>query len=193
MRCLRARVRQRRGEFPAGHVLPESCLQKMDDAWVTLENAERMLAGRNRSSQWWGRLCNLRLRIFALHAAYKRWRKAILEKDERAMLPVFRLLAFRKQVDQHTHLMHLLKLGRAVWPDDPFRRMRLADYFVDAWEYDGNAEGKLARYKEACELLEQVMELGNYYILKKNNYGYLMEFRDKVVKKIKKHEIIIQN
>jgi hypothetical protein len=36
-------------------------LAKLDDAWCTLENAEKLLAGQTHSPLWWARLCSLKL------------------------------------------------------------------------------------------------------------------------------------
>jgi NAD-dependent SIR2 family protein deacetylase len=36
----------------------------LDDAWFTIENAERLLSGRSQSSLWWGRIALMKLRAF---------------------------------------------------------------------------------------------------------------------------------
>jgi hypothetical protein len=91
---------------------------KVDDAWAAIESAELLLAGQSRASRAWGRLCALKLQILAFHPPNN----------------LFRTLATRRQVQIDEDLRHFLRLGFAVWPDDPFRRIRLADYFLSAWE-----------------------------------------------------------
>ena len=93
---------------------------KVDDAWVAIESAERSLAGRTCAPQSWGRFCALKLQILAL-----------FPKTETGK---YRTLTSRRRTETDEELDHLIHLGFAVWPDEPFRKMRLLDYFIAAKE-----------------------------------------------------------
>lgn len=170
---------------------------RLDDAWVALEHAERLLAGKTRSSQWWGRLCTLRLRTFATHldpnymrpfvkdltrgirAKNKNEIEALVKLMQQERLTPFRSMAFRRKVDYPDLLISILRVGLAVWPDDPFRRVRLADYFMRAWER--HCEGR-DRYD--CKLLiEEALERCAYKIDTKSRYKLLRDYRNKMIKK----------
>ena len=118
-----------RGECSNASDLGRIECAKIDDAWAAIESAEQILAGRSRSSQLWGRLCALKLKTLGAHPAG----------------PKFKTLPFRRRTDHEEELRKLLRLGYAVWPDDPFRRLRMADYFIMAWE-------KWQNYKDAHQL-----------------------------------------
>jgi hypothetical protein len=138
---------------------------QLDDAWVALEHAERLLAGRTRSSQWWGRLCTLRLRVFAEH-----WNEERLKNDYDRCLPKLTskirseiapkrcaTMAFRRKIDYPNYFIALLRLGLAVWPYDPYPRLRLADYFMLAWRRWTNTPGKMSN--EVSELTSEARML----------------------------------
>ncbi|WP_367873429.1 SIR2 family protein [Luteolibacter sp. Populi] len=123
---------------------------RLDDAWASLENAERMLSGRTRSCQWWGRLCTLKLKLFAELCSES--------------IKKYQILAFRRSIAYRTYFVELLRLGLAVWPDDPYRRARLADYFMKAWRRSVRPEHKpRSIVAEAEALLKQALE---------NDWGY---------------------
>lgn len=97
-------------------------IAKLDDAWLTLESAERVLSGKSHSSLWWGHLHQFRLRVYATH-----WTPP---KDWPQELPI--ALAFRKRRD---HLAAVRKTYQAGWVAsraDPYHAIRLADYGLQA-------------------------------------------------------------
>jgi hypothetical protein len=174
---------------------------QLDDASVALEHAERLLAGRTRSSQWWGRLCTLRLRIFAEHwdegrlrALYASRRAADYGPATQSEIAPKRCatMAFRRKIDYPSYFISLLRLGLAVWPDDPHRRLRLADYFISAWRRWKDAPEKMpnetpALTLEARMLLEEAHKKGAYLGQEENpaTYALLNRYRKVVKNRIK--------
>ncbi|MBL9167624.1 MAG: SIR2 family protein [Verrucomicrobiales bacterium] len=146
---------------------------KLDDCWASLENAEKLLSGKIRTTQWWGRLCTLKLRLFAS-----------LPREEDLH---YRPLAWRKNVERPEELLRIVELGRAVWPDDPFRRLRLAFYFSKACvRSDG---GRMLRENPAASdvLMEKFELVGGYEVgkmpLLKNCIDGLAKFREQLRKR----------
>jgi hypothetical protein len=161
---------------------------QLDDAWVALEHAEQHLAGRTRFSQWWGRLSTLRLRVFAEHwseenlkAKFEIWLRKSRSASENPTTPDFgrkirdreiaprrcATMAFRRKIDYPSYFISLLRLGLVVWPDDPYRRLRLADYFMRAWSRWRNTPEKIPNEgpeltPEARMLLKKAYEFGAY-------------------------------
>jgi hypothetical protein len=146
----------------------------LDDTWVCLEAAEKKLAGRSHSSQWWGRLCTLKLRVF----------KERIRDEINARAP-YTCLAFRRKIEYHSYLNQLLQLGLCVWPDDPYRRIRLADYFIDAWQ---NPAGSVSQddLRQAKELLGEATKEEAGYPLENPDYSLLKAYRARIEAKIDK-------
>ncbi len=111
---------------------------KLDDAWVALEAAEQLLSGRSHSSLWWGRLFALKLRVYGEH-------------QDRRLVARYESLAFRQRI-QHDHVVHqLFDKGVLVSPSDPYRRLRLLDYYLKAVE-KVTGSWKPGRLERAIEL-----------------------------------------
>ena len=148
---------------------------RIDDAWASIESAERLLSGRTRTSQWWGRLCTLKLRVFG------RYRRNC----------AFRLLAFRRQIDYAEELTRVFRLGLSVWPDDPYRRIRLGECFLEAWARvnlppKGKSVADLST--EGKRLVRQALEDdGGYHFQESDSpkrYSLLIDYRYHVITRL---------
>jgi hypothetical protein len=124
-----------------------SCIHvaKLDDAWLALESAERVLSGKSHSSLWWGHLHQLRLRLYATHWTPVMNRPETRssptrhdaagqfhypERDWPGKLPV--ALAFRKRRDHLAAVRKTYRAGLVASRADPYHAIRLADYGVQA-------------------------------------------------------------
>jgi hypothetical protein len=94
---------------------------KLDDAWLALESAERVLSGKSHSSLWWGHLHQLRLRVYATH-----W----IPKKCKVELPI--ALAFRKRRDYGAAVRKTYHAGLVASRADSYHAIRLADYGLQA-------------------------------------------------------------
>jgi SIR2-like domain len=150
---------------------------KLDDAWVALEQTERLLSGRNRSSRWWGALCTLRLKIFAEHLDEKTLAREIPQPAFISKLAPISCstMAFRRKIDYHEYLVSLLRVGLAVWPDDSFRRFRLADYFVRAWK---RVDEDASITSDTRMLLIESLQPCATNLTKKEGYRLLIQYQD---------------
>jgi len=97
------------------------CCANIDDAWICLENAHRLLAVNTHSASWWGRLLAMQLRCFML----------IPPKNEFNSPPP-RLLPNRKAHDLFEMLQSIYERGIETSPNDAHNRMRTLDYFLRA-------------------------------------------------------------
>jgi hypothetical protein len=95
---------------------------KLDNAWLALESAERVLSGKSHSSLWWGHLHQLRLRVYATH-----W---IPSEKYQVELPI--ALAFRKRRDHVAAVRKTYHAGLVASRADPYHAIRLADYGLQA-------------------------------------------------------------
>jgi hypothetical protein len=105
-------------------------IAKLDDAWGSLENAERLLAGRLHSTRWWGRLCGLKLRCLLEQPA----NEPPIDKPrgwtdcDREFPETFRPLARRIQSQPFTQIYDLLRQGLASCQAHGSLRLRLVDF-----------------------------------------------------------------
>jgi hypothetical protein len=97
-------------------------IAKLDDAWLALESAERVLSGKSHSSLWWGHLHQLRLRVYATH-----W---VPKNDWPVELPT--ALAFRKRRDDLAAVRKTYQAGWVASRADPYHAIRLVDYGCQA-------------------------------------------------------------
>ena len=148
---------------------------KVDDAWSAIESAERLLSCQSRTSRSWGRLCALKLQIIAYHPPNKH----------------FRMLPTRRQIVMDDDLRHFLRHGLAVWPDDPFRRIRLADYFFAAWANMQKESTKRKLTEADVVLLYGTFDkcggeadLSGNELLRKSHLFYLQEYASKLKAKL---------
>jgi hypothetical protein len=97
----------------------------IDDAWVSLETAERHLSGRSHSSLWWGRLIALQLRTYALSADLNK-----CGGNKYVWIP----LCLRRRVHLESCIDRLFNMGRLMSHGDAYRVLRLVDYYISAME-----------------------------------------------------------
>lgn len=95
---------------------------KLDDAWMELEGAERVLSGKTHSTLWWGRLHNLRLRLIANH-----WHPGLDGCEQDIQFP-FRALTFRKAQDHFETIQKSYRAGLLSSKADNYHRLRLIEY-----------------------------------------------------------------
>ncbi len=141
-------------------------IAKLDEAWLSLENAERHLAGKSQASLWWARLRTLQFRVFAEHQFLdpawpfhfardqdtrdqddpaRRNGKGKFASGPQYPDPShpcrrFRTLAFRRQHDHAHFIRETVKQGICANPGDLYRFVRLLDYFLPAHRYATNAD-----------------------------------------------------
>lgn len=97
---------------------------KLDEAWVSLEPAERALSGKTHSSLWWGQLHTLRLRIYAAH-----WWRGDVEKSG---WRDYRACMFRRRGDHLRSVEKLFWAARAAYRQDAYHMLRLIHHTVGA-------------------------------------------------------------
>lgn len=95
-------------------------MARLDEAWLTLENAERMLSGRSHSGLWWSNLHTLQLRLFAEHRFIDEWaRKGRL----------YRIVAMRRQQSHQNYVEAIFRKGLGTAPENRDHFARLLGYF----------------------------------------------------------------
>lgn len=112
-------------------------ISKLDDAATTLDAAEHLLIGNSHSSLWWGKLYQLRMKIFIVHhvcitAGCERG-KADLELIRRAALPEgydMLPICYRRRKDYLSYLAAMLSRGLLASRDDPFRKLVFIDIYA---------------------------------------------------------------
>jgi hypothetical protein len=95
-------------------------LARLDAAWLTLENAERLLSGQSHSSLWWSNLHTLQLRLFAEHRFIEDW-------DKQGRL--YRIVAMRRQQSHQNYVEAIFRKGLGTAPENRDHFVRLLGYF----------------------------------------------------------------
>lgn len=102
-------------------------LARLDQAWVSLENAERLMSGRSQSRLLWSRLYALQLRVFDEHSYHP------AEKEIEKAQPIkYFTLAFRNRYSMEQQVRDYFSKGVAAAPRDLYRYTRLLDYLLGA-------------------------------------------------------------
>ena len=80
----------------------------LDDAWVYIESAERLLAGYSQSSLWWGRVSALKLRAYAQ-----------VRSDAK-----FESLVFRRKIQHDNQVVDLQQQLLLIAPSSSYQKTR---------------------------------------------------------------------
>jgi hypothetical protein len=107
-------------------------IAKLDAAWLTLEDAERLLSGKSQSNLWWFRLRELQLRVFAEHQFLDpSWPGNPNGSTDRPYRRL-RTLAFRLQRSHTPYTRELFRQGLSIAPGNVYRSLRMLDAFLPA-------------------------------------------------------------
>jgi hypothetical protein len=121
----------------------------LDDAWFTIENAERLLSGRSQSSLWWGRIALMKLRAFGYQAhvfgpdGYEEMR--MLAYRHRRINPQFMIRIFENA---------MLNNGTSL-----YRELRLIRYMAMCLVSFAKCGDDLERLRDMSEDLQRRLEL----------------------------------
>ena len=88
----------------------------LDDAWVYIESAERLLAGYSQSSLWWGRVAALKLKAYAL-----------VRSDAK-----FESLVFRRRIQHDNKVSKLHRQLLLISPSGAYQKMKGVKLAADA-------------------------------------------------------------
>jgi hypothetical protein len=121
-------------------------IAKLDEAWLTLEDAERALSGKSQASRWWSRLRALQLRVLAeqqfLDPSWPNRENSILDnkRRERDEILHLRTVSLRRQRGHADFVRDLFKQTLSVVSDDLYRFTRALDYLLPAHRHATNAD-----------------------------------------------------
>lgn len=123
-----ARLQKYRNGKKFRDFVPDVQMAKLDDAWCSLEAAERLFAGALHSPRWWGRLCCLKLRCLLEY--YER--SAPEYASGYGRFARVQPLAQRNPSDPFLQIYELFCKGLASCEGHETLRLRLADFATAA-------------------------------------------------------------
>lgn len=133
-------------------------IAKIDDAWSSLEQAERLLAGQLHSPRWWARLCSLKLRCLLEFPGAPRDDQGA-PRDNQDGTCHYRPLCRRVRKRPIDQISDLFAAGIASSQTHETLRLRLADFALRGamcWSSDRNKDESEAR-KDIAELAHTVL------------------------------------
>lgn len=124
----RAEVYLTQAEAP-GNKRPDQKLDALffaciDDAWASLERAEKALSGSSHSSLWWGRLYSLKLRTYSLFRHLGDGDIASIRESRRMPLP------FRRRLQHDEYVRQLIERALLTNDGDYYRILRVSRYYA---------------------------------------------------------------